>query len=48
MFKYVGNVVIPGKQVKSIKIDKRIQKVYDEKEKKLRDEGAGQKEEQQQ
>ena len=41
MFKYVGNVVIPGKHVKSIKIDKRIQKVYDEKEKKLRDEGAG-------
>ena len=37
VLKYVGNIVIPGKHVKSIKLDHRLQKVYDENEKKLRE-----------
>lgn len=32
ILKYVGNVAIPGKHVKTIKLDKDMQAVYEEKE----------------
>lgn len=35
ILKYVGNVVIPGKHVKTIKLDKEMQGIYEEKEKEL-------------
>lgn len=37
VLKYMGNVVIPGKHVKSIKLDKRLQGVYEEAEQKIKD-----------
>ena len=38
VMKYVGNVVIPGKHVLSIKLDHRLQKEYEAAELKLRQE----------
>lgn len=37
VMKYVGNVVVPGKHVKSIKLDKRLEAIYEEKEKEIRE-----------
>ena len=37
VMKYVGNVVIPGKHVKKIVIDNRLDAIYNEKEAKLRE-----------
>jgi small nuclear ribonucleoprotein (snRNP)-like protein len=36
VFKYVGNIVIPGKHVRTIKIDHRLQREYEAAEAKIR------------
>lgn len=37
VLKYAGNIVIPGKHVISIKIDKRFNEIYDKEEAKLKE-----------
>jgi hypothetical protein len=37
VLKYVGNVVVPGKHVKKIVVDHRLDAIYNEKEAKLRE-----------
>ena len=38
VMKYIGNVVIPGNHVKTILLDKKFQKLYDEQHQKVLDE----------
>ena len=37
ILKYVGNIVIQGKHIKSIKIDHRMEKIYQEKATEIRE-----------